>query len=227
VTGWHSLEGPSRYPDSFTPDDQPRQRSAPALFHFGYTAKPNLVQHSHQAPGGPSLDHVLDRLQPGDLHWNTARRDGPNMHGARFAPWNAGPRCSPTTKRVLAPGCALERWPDSASPPLCDPPTVWRLFMQETLGDYPVRLREVSQRRRATESEVIRAGRAPGRRSATGTVRRRRRRSWAITREKLKPEHGPAIAGIHGGVARQRGQPATMGNLLDLSVRPVGLMQAT
>jgi len=74
------------------------------------------------------------------------------MHGAGFCTWNAGGhRCSPTTKRVLAPGA---RW--SAGPigrhHLVRSADGLAIVHAGALGDYPVRLREVVSAGRATES---------------------------------------------------------------------------
>ena len=70
--GWHFLEDAGGCPHSFTPDGV-TSASDPLLLYFtsGTTARPKLVQHSHQSyPVGHLSTMYWIGLRPDDLHWN-------------------------------------------------------------------------------------------------------------------------------------------------------------
>src|SRR5262249_37809749 len=131
----------------------------PLLLYFtsGTTAKPKIVQHSHQSyPVGHLSTMYMLGLQPHDVHWNISSPGwAKHAWSCLFAPWNAGctifiynyPRFQ--ARLVLD---ALVRY-DVTS--LCAPPTVWRMLVQENLAGYPVRLRESMSAGEPLNPEVL------------------------------------------------------------------------
>ena len=143
--GWHAFEDAQQQSGAFTPEGVTRATD-PLLLYFtsGTTAKPKLVHHSHQSyPVGHLSTMYWVGLQPGDVHWNISSPGwAKHAWSCWFAPWNAGATVFAynyarfNAKAVLA---MLARMPITT---LCAPPTVWRMLVQEKLGDYAVNLRE-------------------------------------------------------------------------------------
>jgi acetyl-CoA synthetase len=129
---------------SFTP--QATRATDPLLEYFtsGTTAKPKLVQHTHQSyPVGHLSTMYWIGLQPGDVHWNISSPGwAKHAWSCFFAPWNAG-ACVfiYNYNRFNGPACST-CWSHQVTT-LCAPPTVWRMLIQEDLKAWPVKLREL------------------------------------------------------------------------------------
>jgi acetyl-CoA synthetase len=126
-------------------------------FTSGTTAKPKLVQHSHASyPAGHLSTTYWLGLQPGDLHWNISSPGwGKHAWSNFFGPWNAEATVFVyrylrfDAKRVLA---LLESKPIH---PLCAPPTVWRMLIQEDLASCRVHLRDATSAGEPLNPEVL------------------------------------------------------------------------
>jgi acetyl-CoA synthetase len=169
-------------------------------------------------------------LQPGDLHWNISSPGwAKHAWSSVFAPWNAGATVFAYNQSRFNARDALGALARFGVTTLCAPPTVWRLFMQETLGDYAVRLREVVSAGEPLNPEVIERVRA-----AWGLTIRDGYGQTETTAmignppgENLKPgSMGRPLPGYTVALLDSAGNPGDDGEIcLDLSVRPVGLMQ--
>ena len=223
VAGWHSLDDARQRSTVFTPEGVTRA-SDPLLLYFtsGTTAKPKLVHHSQQSyPVGHLSTMYWIGVRPGDVHWNISSPGwAKHAWSSWFAPWNAGATVFAynyarfNAKAVLT---MLARRPITT---LCAPPTVWRMLVQEKLGDYPVSLREAVSAGEPLNPEVIERVQA----------------AWGITiRDGFGQTETTAVAGNTPG---QAVKPGSMGRALpgyrielldgeiclDLSAAPLGLM---
>jgi acetyl-CoA synthetase len=232
VKGWHCLESAGDQCESFTPDG-PTAASDPLLLYFtsGTTAKPKLVQHSHRSyPVGHLSTMYWIGLRPGDLHWNISSPGwAKHAWSCFFAPWNAGAAVFAYNQSRFNARDALQALVRYGVTTLCAPPTVWRLFVQETLSDYPVRLREVVSAGEPLNPEVIERVRA-----AWGLTIRDGYGQTETTAiignppgESVKPgSMGRPLPGYTVALVDGAGQAGDDGEIcLDLSVRPAGLMQ--
>lgn len=232
VPGWHSLEAAYNLPDSFTPGGA-TSASDPLLLYFtsGTTAKPKLVQHSHSSyPVGHLSTMYWIGLQAGDLHWNISSPGwAKHAWSCVFAPWNAGATVFSYNQSRFKARDALRALVRFGVTTLCAPPTVWRLFVQEPLEDYPVRLREVVSAGEPLNPEVIERVRA-----AWGLTIRDGYGQTETTAmignppgEKVKPgSMGRPLPGYKVTLLDIEGNPAAEGEIcLDLSAAPLGLMQ--
>jgi acetyl-CoA synthetase len=232
VGGWYSFESAGEYPTSFTPDG-PTAASDPLLLYFtsGTTAKPKLVQHSHRSyPVGHLSTMYWIGLQPGDLHWNISSPGwAKHAWSCVFAPWNAGAAVFAYNQSRFHARDALGALARFGVTTLCAPPTVWRLFVQEPLADYPVRLREVVSAGEPLNPEVIERVRAAwglsirdgyGQTETTAII-------GTPPGQKVKPgSMGRPLPGYRVALLDSAGRPGDDGEIcLDLSVRPLGLMQ--
>jgi acetyl-CoA synthetase len=169
-------------------------------------------------------------LQPGDLHWNISSPGwAKHAWSCVFAPWNAGATVFAYNQSRFKASAALDALVRFGVTTLCAPPTVWRLFVQEPLGDYVVKLREVVSAGEPLNPEVI----------------ERVREAWGLTirdgygqtettamignppGQEIKPgSMGRALPGYTVTLLDSNGVPADEGEIcIDLSARPVGLMQ--
>ena len=232
VTGWHSLESAGGHSTSFTPDG-PTSAGDPLLLYFtsGTTARPKLVLHTHRSyPVGHLSTMYWIGLQPGDLHWNISSPGwAKHAWSSVFAPWNAGAAVFAFNQSRFIARDALRALARFGITTLCAPPTVWRLFMQEALGDYPVRLREVVSAGEPLNPEVIELVHAAwglkirdgyGQTETTAVI-------GNPPGESVKSgSMGRPLPGYTVALLDSAGNPADDGEIcLDLSVRPLGLMQ--
>lgn len=127
-----------------------------AMIYFtsGTTGPPKMVLHSHASSG---IGHRLTaefwlNLSPGDVHWNMSDTGwAKTAYAGYFGPWILGA----TVFVSHRPGKfharhtleTLMRYPVES---LCAPPTVYRMLIQEDLGD--VRFRALRQCRAAGEA---------------------------------------------------------------------------
>jgi acetyl-CoA synthetase len=156
--GWQSLEEAYRQPAAFTPDGITRA-SDPLLLYFtsGTTARPKLVQHSHQSyPAGRLSTMYWLGLRPGDVHWNISSPGwAKHAWSCLFAPWNAGATVFAYNYARFQAKDVLGMLGSKPITTLCAPPTVWRMLVQEELGGYRVNLREAAAAGEPLNPEVI------------------------------------------------------------------------
>jgi len=210
----------------FTPDGLTRATD-PLLLYFtsGTTAKPKLVEHSHQSyPVGHLSTMYWIGLQPGDVHWNISSPGwAKHAWSSWFAPWNAGATVFTYNYTRFDARAVLAMLASKPITTLCAPPTVWRMLVQEKLSDYPVQLREVVSAGEPLNAEVIERVEA----------------AWGVTiRDGYGQTETTAIVGNSPG---QPIKPGSMGRplpgyrvdlldtgeiCLDLSAQPMGLMPA-
>jgi acetyl-CoA synthetase len=232
VAGWDCLERAAEHSGCFTADGETRATD-PLLLYFtsGTTAKPKLVQHSHQSyPIGHLSTMYWIGAQPGDLHWNISSPGwAKHAWSSVFAPWNAGATVFISNQSRFRAGDALRALARFGVTTLCAPPTVWRLFVQEQLASYPVRLREAVSAGEPLNPEVIERVR-----SAWGLTIRDGYGQTETTAmignspgQRVKPgSMGRPLPGYSVALIDAEGQRCDEGEIcLDLSVRPVGLMQ--
>jgi acetyl-CoA synthetase len=169
-------------------------------------------------------------LEPGDLHWNISSPGwAKHAWSCVFAPWNVGATVFAYNQSRFNARTALEAMVRFGVTTLCAPPTVWRLFVQEPLQDYAVKLREIVSAGEPLNPEVI----------------ERVRTAWGLTIRdgygqtettamignppggKIKPgSMGRPLPGYAVTLLTGEGNPGDEGEIcLDLSVRPLGLMQ--
>ena len=158
VAGWHDLAelygGSSTYvPDAAT------LATDPMLLYFtsGTTAKPKLVLHTHQSyPVGHLSTMYWVGLREGDVHYNISSPGwAKHAWSSFFAPWNAGACIFVYRSARFSASATLQVIVDKGVTTLCAPPTVWRLFIQEDLAAYKVKLREVVGAGEPLNPEVI------------------------------------------------------------------------
>ncbi|CAH2792444.1 MAG: Acetyl-CoA synthetase (EC [uncultured Paraburkholderia sp.] len=157
--GWTDLTAAYDASPQFTPDGV-THATDPLLLYFtsGTTSKPKLVEHTHQSYplGHLSTMYWID-LQPGDIHWNISSPGwAKHAWNCFFAPWNAQACVFVYNFARFVPKDTLDvlvvRFNVTT---LCAPPTVWRLLVQESLADYPVRLREIVGAGEPLNPEII------------------------------------------------------------------------
>jgi acetyl-CoA synthetase len=232
VDEWHALENAAGYSDSFEPDGL-TSASDPILLYFtsGTTAKPKLVQHSHQSyPVGHLSTMYWIGIQPGDLHWNISSPGwAKHAWSCVFAPWNAAATVFAYNQSRFRARDALEALVRFGVTTMCAPPTVWRLLVQEPLGEYPVALREIVSAGEPLNPELIERVRA-----AWGLTIRDGYGQTETTAmignppgQNVKPgSMGRPLPGYTVALLDSEGKPGDEGEIcLDLSARPLGLMQ--
>jgi len=156
--GWTSFEESRQAPADFTPDG-PTNAGDPLLLYFtsGTTAKPKLVQHTHQSyPVGHLSTMYWIGLKPGDVHFNIsspgwAKHAWSNV----FSPWNAGATVFIYNYARFNAKQTLDVIVRCGVTSLCAPPTVWRMLIQEDLATYPVKIRELVGAGEPLNPEVI------------------------------------------------------------------------
>ena len=142
---WASFDESRTSSVVFEPDDRTRVDD-PLLLYFtsGTTAKPKMVLHTHQSyPVGHLSTLFYTGLQPGDRHWNISS-PGWAKHASScfFTPWIAEATVFVYNYARFQPKAILETLVRHRVATLCAPPTVWRMLVQEPLGEYRVSLRE-------------------------------------------------------------------------------------
>jgi len=156
--GWHPFEALYAGADGFTPD-APTRADDPMLLYFtsGTTAKPKLVLHTQQSyPVGHLTTMFWIGLREGDIHCNISSPGwAKHAWSSFFAPWNAGACIFVHRAARFNAAATLKVLADKGVTTLCAPPTVWRLFIQEDLAAYPVKLRELVGAGEPLNPEVI------------------------------------------------------------------------
>ncbi len=229
---WHDYEGVYAEPSRFAPTGKTRS-DAPFLLYFtsGTTARPKLVAHTHLSyPAGHLSTMYWIGLREGDRHLNISSPGwAKHAWSSVFAPWNAGAAVVALNAGRFDPVRALELIRDLEVTTLCAPPTVWRLFIQQDLGAYRTKLRELVGAGEPLNPEVIERVRA-----AWGLVIRDGYGQTETTAQianspgqDVKPgAMGRPLPGYDPVLLDPDGHPAAEGELaLRLDPRPVGLMQ--
>lgn len=231
AVGWHAFETAYEAPDQFE-SDGPTRASDPLLLYFtsGTTTKPKLVLHSHQSyPVGHLSTMYWIGLQPGDRHLNISSPGwAKHAWSCFFAPWNAGACVFIYNAPRFSAKALLQVLQEHAVTSLCAPPTVYRMLMQEDLGQWKVSLRELLGAGEPLNPEIIarfenawgltlrdgfgqtetscQVGNSPGQRVKPGSM-------------------GRPMPGFRVQLLDVDDRPATEGEVcLELAFRPVGLM---
>ncbi|HEX9081511.1 MAG TPA: AMP-binding protein, partial [Holophagaceae bacterium] len=158
VPGWQPFDSLYAGNPVYTPD-APTRATDPMLLYFtsGTTAKPKLVLHSHQSyPVGHLSTLFWIGLREGDIHYNISSPGwAKHAWSSFFAPWNAGACIFVYRAARFSASATLKVIAEKGVTTLCAPPTVWRLFIQEDLASYPVKLRELVGAGEPLNPEVI------------------------------------------------------------------------
>jgi acetyl-CoA synthetase len=136
----------------------PTRADDPMLLYFtsGTTARPKLVLHSHASyPIGHLSTMYGLGLKPGDVHLNISSPGwAKHAWSSVFAPWNAGAAIV-ALARPFDPRAVLDILVDHQVTVFCAPPTVWRMLIQQDMGKWPVKLREINSAGEPLNPEVI------------------------------------------------------------------------
>ena len=158
VAGWHEVTELYRGSTTYEPDAITRATD-PMLLYFtsGTTAKPKLVLHTHQSyPVGHLTTMYWVGLREGDIHFNISSPGwAKHAWSSFFAPWNAGACIFIYRTARFSASATLQIIADKGVTTLCAPPTVWRLFIQEDLAAFKVKLRAVVGAGEPLNPEVI------------------------------------------------------------------------
>ena len=145
-------------PNSRFEPDGPTRADEPMLLYFtsGTTARSKLVVHSHASyPIGHLSTMYGLGLRPGDVHLNISSPGwAKHAWSSVFAPWNAG-ACVVALAGRFEPRAALDALVEHSVTSFCAPPTVWRMLIQQDLGNWQVALREANSSGEPLNPEVI------------------------------------------------------------------------
>jgi acetyl-CoA synthetase len=157
-SGWHRYDA-ARDADAAFVASEATQAGDPMLLYFtsGTTAKPKLVVHTHQSyPVGHLSTMYWIGLQAGDRHWNISSPGwAKHAWSSFFAPWNAEATVFIFNYARFNAAAVLDALVRHRVTTLCAPPTVWRMLIQQPLGDYRVALREALSAGEPLNPEVI------------------------------------------------------------------------
>jgi acetyl-CoA synthetase len=201
-------------------------------FTSGTTARPKLVAHTHVSyPVGHLSTMYLLGLKPGDVHLNLSSPGwAKHAYSCFFAPWNAEATVLAYHYERFDARALLDKLVQCRVSTFCAPPTVWRMLIQHDLRAWRVNLREVVSAGEPLNPEVIAQVRAAWRvtiRDCYGQTE-----TTALVGnppgQAVKPgSMGRALPGYEVVLIGPDGTPAAEGEVcLDLSQRPLGLMQA-
>jgi acetyl-CoA synthetase len=158
ISGWRRYESARHAAAPFVANGT-TAASDPMLLYFtsGTTASPKLVTHTHQSyPVGHLSTMYWIGLQAGDLHWNISSPGwAKHAWSSFFAPWNAEAAVFIFNYARFNAKAVLDALVTHRVTTMCAPPTVWRMLIQEPLGDYRVALREALSAGEPLNPEVI------------------------------------------------------------------------
>jgi acetyl-CoA synthetase len=197
--GWTRYDDAYRAPPTYVPHG-PTPANAPLLLYFtsGTTAKPKLVEHTHQSyPVGNLSTMYWLGLREGDVHLNISSPGwAKHAWSGIFAPWNAGATVFVYNYLRFNAKTMLDVIVRYGVTTLCAPPAVWRQMVQQDLASYPVRLREIVSSGQPLDADII------------GHVEKR----WGLTlRDGFGQTETTALIGNSPGLEAKRG---TMGKPL-------------
>ncbi|WP_433296418.1 AMP-binding protein [Actinoplanes sp. CA-030573] len=137
VDGWLSYADASAADAGFVAD-KPTKATDTLLLYFtsGTTARPKLVEHTHQSyPVGHLSTMYWIGLRPGDVHLNIsspgwAKHAWSNV----FAPWNAQACVFIFNYTRFDAGRLMAEMQRCGVTSFCAPPTVWRMLIQSDLS---------------------------------------------------------------------------------------------
>ena len=156
--GWKSYRQADSAGGAFAPDGATRAED-PFLLYFtsGTTARPKMVQHTHQSyPVGHLSTMYWLGLREGDVHFNISSPGwAKHAWSCFFAPWNAGATIFLYNLARFDAKKTLDALVRYGVTTLCAPPTVWRMLILEDLKSYPVKLRELASAGEPLNPEVI------------------------------------------------------------------------
>jgi len=156
--GWTSFRRADSAGAAFAPDGATRAED-PFLLYFtsGTTARPKMVQHTHQSyPVGHLSTMYWLGLREGDVHFNISSPGwAKHAWSCFFAPWNAGATIFLYNLARFDAKKTLDALVRYGVTTLCAPPTVWRMLILEDLKAWPVRLRELASAGEPLNPEVI------------------------------------------------------------------------
>ncbi|MCC6608926.1 MAG: AMP-binding protein [Burkholderiales bacterium] len=158
AAGWTPYAQADGAAASFAPGGLTRAED-PLLLYFtsGTTAKPKMVEHTHQSyPVGHLSTMYWLGLREGDVHFNISSPGwAKHAWSCLFAPWNAGATIFLYNLARFDAKKTLEALVRYEVTTLCAPPTVWRMLILEDLKAYPVKLRELASAGEPLNPEVI------------------------------------------------------------------------
>jgi acetyl-CoA synthetase len=156
--GWRRYEDAYDAPAGFVPDGETKAGD-PLLLYFtsGTTAKPKLVLHSHQSyPVGHLSTMYWLGLEPGDIHLNISSPGwAKHAWSCFFAPWNAAATVFMLNQPRFDAKALLDAIERCGVTSFCAPPTVWRMLIQEDLGAWKMRLKQLVGAGEPLNPEVI------------------------------------------------------------------------
>jgi acetyl-CoA synthetase len=157
--GWEDYAEATRESADFAPDGDTKATD-PLLLYFtsGTTAKPKLVEHTHQSyPIGHLSTMYWIGLRPGDIHMNVSSPGwAKHAWSSFFAPWNAEATVFISKHQRFDAKFMLETLEKNGVTSVCAPPTVWRMLGAEDLARYKVHLREAVSAGEPLDAEIIR-----------------------------------------------------------------------
>ena len=158
VPGWVSFEKSYEASAEFVPDGETRADD-PLLLYFtsGTTATPKLVLHSqHSYPVGHLSTIYWLGLRPGDVHLNISSPGwAKHAWSCFFSPWSAQATIFIVNQRRFNAKGLLYTMARCGVTTFCAPPTVWRMLIQEDLGAWRIKMRELIGAGEPLNPEVI------------------------------------------------------------------------
>jgi acetyl-CoA synthetase len=200
-------------------------------FTSGTTALPKLVAHTHVSyPIGHLSTMYWLGLRPGDVHLNLSSPGwAKHAWSSLFAPWNAQATILAYHYERFDARALLTKLVQCRVSTFCAPPTVWRMLIQSDLRKWRVTLREAASAGEPLNPEVITQVR-----DAWGVTIRD---GFGQTETTAQVGNSPAQLIKPGSMGRPlpgypvvlldaEGREVQEGEIcLDLSTRPLGLMQ--
>lgn len=133
--------------------------NAPLFLYFtsGTAARPKLVEHSHcTLPVGHLSTLYWLGLKEGDIHLNISTPGWAKQAASGlFAPWTAGATVFVYNFLRFNAKTMLDVIVRYGVTTVCATPTVWRAFVHEHLGNYPVRLRELVSSGEPLDPDIV------------------------------------------------------------------------